>query len=60
LPRAVQFGDGVDRVLVEEALDELPIDFLADAAVLPVGEVIDGGAVGQGDVFEVAEDIVVP
>ncbi|WP_232463717.1 hypothetical protein [Methylovulum psychrotolerans] len=29
-----------------------------DAAVLPVGKVTNGGGVGQGDVFEVAQDIV--
>uniref|UniRef100_UPI0038CC0B83 hypothetical protein n=1 Tax=Methylovulum psychrotolerans TaxID=1704499 RepID=UPI0038CC0B83 len=55
---AVQFGDGVELVLVEETLHQHAVDGFADAAVLPVGKVINGGGVGQGDVFEVAQDIV--
>ncbi len=55
---AVQLGNGVERILVQEALSENAVDFLADAAVAPVNEVLNAVAVWQDNGKEVAELIV--
>ena len=46
---AVQLGDGAQAVLIEEALAQDAVDFLADAAVTTVDRVVDRLAVGQDD-----------
>ncbi len=58
LVAAVEFGDRVQLIAVEPALDEDSIDLLADTAVLSVDDVVDLSAIGQRDVAEVADDVV--
>ena len=41
----VELGDGVQVVLVEKAAFEGAVDFSADAALLPVEDVVDDGAI---------------
>jgi len=55
---AIEFSDGAELILVQEALGEGAVDGLADAAVHTVDDVLDDGAVGLGDLVEVAEDVV--
>jgi hypothetical protein len=56
---AVQFGGGFELILIQEALFQHAVDFFADAAVLAVDQVIDGGAIGQIDMPQITQYIVV-
>jgi hypothetical protein len=56
LVAAVQFGDGAQAVLVEEALGERAVELFADPAVFAVDEVVDLGAVGQAGVLQITEN----
>ncbi|MGQ0591396.1 MAG: hypothetical protein ACT4QB_01775 [Gammaproteobacteria bacterium] len=56
---AIELGDGLELVLIEEALDQDAVDLLADAPVLAVDEIIDTAAIGELDASEVTEHIVV-
>ncbi len=40
VPRAIQFSDGIQLILVQEPLHERPIDLLADATILPIHHVL--------------------
>ena len=42
----VQFGDGVEGILVEPALHEGAINLFADATILAIHQILDLGAVG--------------
>ncbi len=55
---AVQLGDGVQLVLVQEALHQLAVHLLADPAVGTVDDGVDGLARGQLDVAQVAQGVV--
>ena len=56
---AVQFGGGFEFILIQETLFQHAVDFLADPAVLAVDQVVDGGAIGQIDMPQIAQYIVV-
>ncbi|WP_417852013.1 hypothetical protein [Thiorhodococcus fuscus] len=59
---AIQLGDGVELILVEEPLDQLAVAGLADAPVLAVYDVADGAArarAGRGVVLEQAVLLVI-
>jgi hypothetical protein len=56
---AVEFGGDLQGALIQKALSQDAVDFLADTPVLAVDQVVEGLAVRQGDLFQVAEDIVV-
>ncbi len=56
---AVQFGDGFELILVQEALLQHVVALFADAPVLAVDQVVDDGAVGQDDLPQVAQYVVV-
>ena len=55
---AVEFGDGVELVLVEEALLEYAVDLFTDTAVLPINHVIEGYVAGEFGLQQVAELVV--
>ena len=57
-PLPVQFGEGVQAVLVDPALLEDAVARLADAPVAPVDPVVDAGAVGQEDLSQIAQEVV--
>ena len=57
-PADVELGDGLEGVLIEEALDQTVVDLFADAAVAAVDEVLNRRGAGQGDVAQVAHDVV--
>ncbi len=45
-------------ILVEKALYEGAVDLLADPAVTAIDEVFNISPIGQGDLGEVAEDVI--
>ena len=55
---AIQFGDGVELVLVQEALGQDAVDLLADATVLPVDDILDGHVARQSYREQVAQLVV--
>ena len=56
---AVQFGDGSQAVLVQPALRQHVVDFLADPPVLAVDDVVDDAAVGKSDFPKIAQHVVI-
>ena len=56
--RAIQLGDGVELVLIQEALCEGAVDSLADPAVLAIDHIVDGHAAGELDMQQVAKDVI--
>ena len=59
LAAAVQFGDGVERVLVEESLCEQAVDFFANAPILGIDDIVNEHITRQGHLHQVTEDVVV-
>jgi len=51
---AVEFGDGFELILIQEALFQHVVTFFADPAILSVDHVVDVGAAGQEDMSQVA------
>ncbi len=54
----VEFGDGVERAFVQQALDEGAVDLLADAPVPAVDEVVDGDVAWQLNLHQVTQQVV--
>jgi len=54
----VEFGNGLELILIQEALLQHVVAFFADPAVLAVDHVINIGSAGQGDLPQVAQHVV--
>lgn len=55
---AVEFGNGFELIQIQKALLQHVIALFADPAVLAVNHIINGGAVGQDDMSQIAQHIV--
>ena len=55
----IQFGNWVEGVLVEPALDEGAVNLFADTTLLTIHQILDLCPVGEGDGHEVAENVVI-